>query len=148
MIEAKNKNDRDKNHLEKVAMDYIRPRHGTAEFAFVYIPSESVYWFLVNEGYELLRDFARKGVQVVSPLTLAHKIEIIKAGVHSQKLSEEAEKVKRAILELESIIKTMERTWKTTYHTHFKNLSTRMEQMNEEITRLKEDFGRISRPFR
>ncbi len=137
-----------RNHLEKVAHDYIRPQDGTADFAFVYIPSEAVYWFLVNEGYGLLRDFARKGVQVVSPLTLSHKIELIKAGVHSKKLSEEAEKIKNAILELEDVIKQLDRIWKTAYSTHFRNLNSKMEEMNQALSRLKNDFERISRRLR
>jgi DNA recombination protein RmuC len=31
-------------HLKKVADDYIQPSYGTAAFAFVYIPSEAVYY--------------------------------------------------------------------------------------------------------
>jgi len=35
---------------------------------------------------EMLRDYIKAGVQVVSPLTLSAKIELIKAGVHAKKL--------------------------------------------------------------
>lgn len=62
-----------RHHLTKIAEDYVCPEKESAEFAFAYIPSESTYWFLVTERYDLLRDFTKKGVQVVSPLTLSYK---------------------------------------------------------------------------
>ena len=35
-------------HLNKIANDYVCPEEGSAQFAFAFIPSESVYYFLVN----------------------------------------------------------------------------------------------------
>jgi hypothetical protein len=51
------------SHLTKIAADYVCPDKGSAEFAIAYVPSEAVYYFLVHEGYDLLRTFARRGVQ-------------------------------------------------------------------------------------
>ena len=70
--------------LDKIARDYVCLEHGSADFAFAYIPSEGVYYFLVNEEFQMLQDFTRRGVQVTSSLTLSHKVELIKAGVHSK----------------------------------------------------------------
>ena len=78
-------------HLQKVADDYVQPERGTATFALVYIPSEAVYYALATEGYELLRRFTSRGVQVVSPLLLSHKIEILKMGVRAARLNENAQ---------------------------------------------------------
>lgn len=60
--------------LRKICEDYVCPEKGSAEFAFAYIPSEGVYWFLTTEAFDLLNDYTKRGVQVVSPLTLAHKV--------------------------------------------------------------------------
>ena len=68
-----------KGHLDKIASDYVCPEKGSADFAFAFIPSEGVYWFLINESFELLREYTKNGVQVVSPLTLSHKVELIKS---------------------------------------------------------------------
>lgn len=46
-------------HLKKILSDYVCPDKGSADFAFAYIPSEGVYWFLVNEAYSLLREYAQ-----------------------------------------------------------------------------------------
>ena len=134
-----------KGHLDKIASDYVCPEKGSADFAFAFIPSEGVYWFLINESFELLREYTKNGVQVVSPLTLSHKVELIKAGVHAKKLSEEAEKVKNDILRLSQRFREVDEVWRIFYKTHFKNLAGKAEELDEVYKRLREEFDRISK---
>ncbi|NPA35025.1 MAG: DNA recombination protein RmuC [Chlorobi bacterium] len=134
-----------REHLEKIANDYVRPAEGTADFAFAYIPSEAVYWFLVTEGYDLLKEFAIRGVQVVSPLTLSHKIELIKAGVHAQKLSEEAEQVYKSLLRLKELFEEVDDAWRVFYHRHLRNLNSKAEEINHLYDRVRNEFDRIYR---
>jgi DNA recombination protein RmuC len=57
MVEAENSEDKEKfkkqfirdvqGHFSKIADDYVCPGSGSAEFAFAFIPSESVYYFLL-----------------------------------------------------------------------------------------------------
>jgi DNA recombination protein RmuC len=130
-------------HLVKIAEDYVCPERDSAEFAFAYIPSESIYWFLVTEAYELLRDYTGHGVQVVSPLTLAHKIELIKAGAHARKLSEEAGRIQKDIRKLASHFKTVRGLWSTLYDTHLKNLRGKATEFDKSWKKLEEEFDRI-----
>ncbi len=132
-------------HLNKIAGDYISPEKGTSEFAFAYIPSESVYYFLVNEAFEMLRNYIKRGVQVISPLTLSHKIELIKAGVHAKKLSEDAEKVRNDLLNLSQKFSDIDRVWLVFYRTHLKNLEGKAEELDSAYRRLREEFDRISK---
>jgi len=131
-------------HLRKVAEDYVRPELGTVEFAFLYVPSEAVYWFLVTEGYSLLREWVKRGVQVVSPLTMAHKIELIKAGVHARKLSEEAGQVRLDILRLARAFRTLDEEWLVFYATHLKNLARKGDDIDAAYQKLREEFGHIA----
>lgn len=130
-------------HLEKIAEDYVCPEEDSAEFAFAYIPSESIYWSLVNDAYELLRDYTKRGVQVVSPLTLAHKIELIKAGAHAKKLSEEAGRVQEDILRLSTKFKTLNSLWSKIYKTHLKNLRGNAADFDKAWKSLQDEFDRI-----
>ena len=132
-------------HLDKIADDYVCPEKGSAEFAFAYIPSEGVYYFLVNEAYERLRDYTKKGVQVVSPLTLSHKIELIKAGVHAKKLSEDAEKVRNNLIKVSQRFGEIDEIWRVFYTTHFKNLEGKAGELDEAYKKLREEFDRISK---
>ncbi len=130
-------------HLIKIEKDYICPENDSAEFAFAYIPSESVYLFLVTEGYEMLRNHTKRGVQVVSPLTISHKIELIKAGVHAKKLSEEAVRIQKDILKLASHFKMVDNLWSTLYETHVRNLKGRADDFESSWRLLRDEFSRI-----
>ena len=133
-----------KVHLEKIRSDYVCPERGSAEFAFAYIPSEGVYWFLIRDGYELLREYARKGVQVVSPLTLTHKIELIKAGVHARKLSEEAGRIRDDLGRLSVAFQGIDQTWSTFYTTHLKNLRNKAQEVDTSYSALRDEFENIA----
>jgi len=134
-----------KGHLEKVASSYIRPDLGTEEFAFVFIPSEGVYYFLVTQAYELLRDFGRRGVQVVSPLTLAHKIELIRAGVHARRLSEQADQVRNNLRELARRFDAVDQAWRVFYGTHFRKAANKADELDAAYRRIRESFDHITR---
>jgi len=134
-----------RSHLNKIAEDYICPEKGSAEFAFAYIPSEGVYYFLVNEEFEMLRDFSKRGVQVVSPLTLSHKIELIKAGVHAKKLSEEAESVRNDLNIISQRFDEIDELWRVFYSTHLRNAGVKAEELDRAYNKLRDEFDRISR---
>jgi DNA recombination protein RmuC len=133
------------NHLDKIVEDYVCPEKGSAEFAFAYIPSEGIYYFLVSEEFEMLRDYTKRGVQVVSPLTLSHKIELIKAGVHAKKLSEEAENVRKDLNVISQRFSEIDGLWRVFYNTHLRNAGERAEELDIAYKKLREEFDRISR---
>ena len=134
-----------RGHFNKIAADYVCPEQGSAEFAFAYIPSEGVYYFLVNEAYPMLRDFTLKGVQVVSPLTLSHKVELIKTGVHAKKLSENAARVEKDILALGRQFNAVDEAWRVFYGTHFRNANNKADELDQVYRKLREEFDRISK---
>jgi len=131
-------------HLDKIADDYVCPEQGSAEFAFAFIPSESVYYFLVTDAYETLRIYTSKGIQAVSPLTLSHKIELIKAGVHARRLSEQAENIRNDIARLSQRFHEVDNNWQTFYDIHLRNATNKAEELDGAYKRLREEFDRIS----
>jgi DNA recombination protein RmuC len=131
--------------LDKVADDYVCPDKGSAEFAFAYIPSESVYYYLLTEAYDTLLEYSRAGVQVVSPLTLSAKIELIRAGVHAKKLSEQAEDVKNDLLKISRGFAEIDDKWRLLYETHLKNAVDRAADLDKSYKKLRDEFDRISK---
>ena len=134
-----------RGHLDKIADDYVCPQRGSAEFAIAYIPSEAVYYFLVTEAYDTLLGYTRRGVQVVSPLTLSHKIELIRAGVHAKKLSERAEDVSNNIRELGLRFSDIDKNWQVFYGTHLRNAVGKAEELDRSYSALRNEFDRVSR---
>ena len=74
-----------KKHIEVISRKYILPTEGTMDFALMYIPSESVYYEVVNLPEVL--DFARKlRVYMVSPTTLYAHLQTILLSFEGKKI--------------------------------------------------------------
>ena len=133
-----------RDRLDEIAEKYVRPADGTASFAFGFIPAESVYHHLITEEYDFLNEATRRGVQVVSPLTLGHKLELISADIRTQQLSEQAERIRDDLSAVERRFDTLVDTWET-MRTHLRNAEGRSRDVDEELTRLRDEFDRITR---
>jgi DNA recombination protein RmuC len=130
-------------HLQKIKDDYVRPDLGTTEFAFAFIPSESVYWFLVTEMYDELMKWTKDGVIVVSPLTISSKIALIRSGVHAKKLSDEASKIMEMLTKLKNAFVTVDASWKTFFSSHFTNAYKKAQAVDEAYRKLRDTFDGI-----
>ncbi|MDO8639633.1 MAG: DNA recombination protein RmuC [bacterium] len=74
-----------KKHIDAISKKYILPEEGTMDFALMYVPSESVYYELVNITEVL--DYARKSrVYVVSPSTLYAHLQTILLSFEGKKI--------------------------------------------------------------
>jgi DNA recombination protein RmuC len=131
--------------LDKIADDYVCPDKGSAEFAFAYIQSEGVYYFLLSEAYETLLEYGNAGVQVVSPLTLSAKVQLIRAGVQAKKLSEKAEEVKNDLLIISRRFAEIDDKWRVFFGTHLKNATLQAEELDKSYKKLRDEFDRISK---
>lgn len=132
-------------HPAKITEDHVHPDAGTTNFAFTFIPSKGVYYHLVTEEYELLREYTRRGVQVVSPLTLGQKLELIKADVQAQQLSEEAERIQHHLENLSARFDAVLNEWET-LRRHLRNAKRKADDVNREYQALRAAFERIDQP--
>lgn len=133
-----------KKQLEEVRKKYVRPDSGTTEYAFEFVPSERVYYYLVKEEYDLLIEYAQQGVQLVSPLTLGQKLELIRNDVHTAQLSRRAEEIQQKLQEISGSFSEFEDTWKT-YRKHIKRAKDRSDDLEKSFENLKRDFDSVSR---
>ncbi len=84
-----------KKHIKDISQKYILPEEGTMDFALMYIPSEAVFYEIVN--LTELTDFA-KGLRVypVSPSTLYAHLQTILLSFEGKKM----EATSREVLQL------------------------------------------------
>lgn len=75
-----------KKHLKDISGKYILPEEDTLDFALMYIPSESIYYEIVNEEeiLSLARDLR---VYPVSPTTLYAHLQTILLSLEGQKIA-------------------------------------------------------------
>lgn len=125
--------------LKKIKKKYIKPDEGTAEIAFAFIPSEAVYYHLITEEYNLVREYSAEGVQVVSPLTLGQKLDLIMAGIESQKLSEKAEQIQKNLRGLEDKFESVNDVW-STLRKQVNNAASNTDKLNRELQELENKF--------
>lgn len=118
LIEEKDKTQRDiiaktfksdlKNRIDETAK-YIRPSENTLEYAFMFIPSEAIYYdLLVNNvgatgtnSRDLIEyAFIDKKVIIVSPTTLLAYLQTVMQGLKSLQIEEQAKDIQKRVAEL------------------------------------------------
>lgn len=106
-ILAKKDFNRDvKKHIQDIAKKYILPEENTLDFAFMYLPSETVF-YEVAQNQELL-DYARKlRIYPVSPNTLYVHLQTVLLSFEGQKIEVRSKQVFRL---LRAIQKDYEKT--------------------------------------
>lgn len=130
-------------HLKKIAEDYVRPDQGTAPFALMFVASEAVYYTLATEGHDLLRRYVGQGVQAVSPLLMAHKLELLRAGVRALRLNEDARAVLGSLQALAARFRAIDEAWQVFHATHLRNLTAKAAEIDDAYRRLGLEFRRI-----
>jgi len=93
-----------KNRIEETAK-YIKPEENTMDFAFMFIPSEAVYYDLlinkvgavVDETNNLIYYAGKKKVIVVSPTSFLAYLQTVLQGLRNQKISEQAKEIIRQV---------------------------------------------------
>lgn len=88
-----------KKHVETISKKYVLPKEGTLDFALMYVPMESVFQEIVNDGE--LMDFARsKKVHITSPNSFYHYITIIHTALKGAQMNEMAGQILNVIAAL------------------------------------------------
>jgi DNA recombination protein RmuC len=83
-----------KGHIDAIASKYIRPAEGTFDFAFMYLPSEAVYYELVCGKTGNLSAYAHgKRVIAVSPGTLHAYLLMVTQGLRALQIERHAQDV-------------------------------------------------------
>ena len=123
-----------KKHIDDIAKKYILPAEGTIDYALMYIPSESVYYEIVNNS--TLFDYSAKyRVLPVSPMTFYAYLRAILMGFEGQKISQHAQKI---LAGLRAIQKEYEKVGENldTLNKHVTNSYNMMGQIDNGFSKL------------
>ena len=81
-----------KKHIESISKKYILTEEGTIDYALMYIPSEAVYYEIVN-NVDLFEYASARRVMPVSPTTFYAYMRAILMSFEGQKIEEQARKI-------------------------------------------------------
>jgi DNA recombination protein RmuC len=124
---------------------YVRPQENTMDFAFMFIPSEAVYYdLLINkvgaiteETDSLIYYAGKKKVIVVSPTSFLAYLQTVLQGLRNQKISEQATQI---IKEVEKLGKHL-----FTYSEHFNRMGKNLDTTVSSFNKAKAEFGKIDK---
>jgi DNA recombination protein RmuC len=138
--EAKKNFARDvKKHIDDISKKYILPEEGTLEFALMYIPSEPVYYEILNSP-ELSEYAHEKHVLPVSPNSFYYFLRLIILGMEGRKLEESTRYVLSILRGLKQDASKVDENLGTLTR-HIKNASSSVDEINTRFARLS---GKIS----
>lgn len=86
-----------KDRIDEVSEKYILTDEGTVDFALMYVPSESVYYEIVNSDPDLMTYAYKKRVMPVSPSTFYAFLRSVMLSFEGQKIASEIRTIQQAL---------------------------------------------------
>lgn len=140
-----------KNRVDEIADKYILPDEGTVDFALMYVPSEAVYYDIVNSN--LINYAYKRRVMPVSPSTFYAFLRSVLLSFEGQKIAAEIKTIQQAMRAIHTetekfadILQTLQTHINNTYNTmsraatQFLSLSSKVENV-QRIDNRKEIDG-------
>ncbi|MEK7634428.1 MAG: DNA recombination protein RmuC [Patescibacteria group bacterium] len=131
---------------------YIKPSENTMEFAFMFIPSEAVYYDLLINKIGAVKSNTRdliqyatgeKKVMIVSPTTFLAYLQTVLQGLKALQIEESAKEIRKRVEELGRHL--------LNYDSYFKKLGTHLgttvnmyNSASKELSKIDKDVLRIS----
>ena len=139
-----------KNRIDETSK-YIRPGDGTMDYAFMFIPSEAIYYdLLVNKvgvtstsARDLIEyAFREKNVIIVSPTTFMAYLQTVMQGLRSLQIEEQAKEIQKRVGELGRHITTYEQLMQKlgnslgTTVNHFNNAHKELKKVDKDVVKI------------
>lgn len=148
-LEAQFKQDL-KNRIDETAK-YVKPAEGTLDFAFMFIPSEAIYYDLlvnavgavkVNTRDLIEYAFRDKKVIIVSPTSFLAYLQTVLQGLKAMQIEEQAKeiiakisKLQRHMLSYDEFMKKLGTSMSTTVN-HYNSAYGEFKKIDKDITKI------------
>ncbi|MEI6836107.1 MAG: DNA recombination protein RmuC [Candidatus Falkowbacteria bacterium] len=139
-----------KNRIDETSK-YVMPNFGTLEFAFMFIPSESIYYDLlvgsvggvkVNSRDLIEYAFREKKVIIISPTSFLAYLQTVLQGLKAMQIEEKAieikqnvEKLGRHIVSYDDFLQKMGNSLATTVN-HYNNASAEFKKIDKDVIKI------------
>lgn len=124
---------------------YVKPQENTMDFAFMFIPSEAVYYDLLinkvgaiaDDTRNLIHYAGQKKVIVVSPTSFLAYLQTVLQGLRNQKISEQAKEI---IKQVENLSRHL-----MSYDTFFKKVGAHLGTTVNAYNAASKELGKIDK---
>ncbi|MCL4397845.1 DNA recombination protein RmuC [Patescibacteria group bacterium] len=122
-----------KDRIDEISKKYILPDEGTVDFALMYVPSEAVYYEIVNSN---LMDYAYKQrVMPVSPSTFYAFLRSVLLSFEGQKIASEIKTIQQALRAIHTETSKFAEVL-STLQTHINNSYATMSKVSSQFLSL------------
>ncbi len=125
-----------RKHINDISKKYILPQEGTVEFAVMYVPSDAVWYEIVNSDDDVMKDAQDKKVLLVSPNGFFYYLQTVLIGIRQHQVAKETGR----ILNLMHSIRIDHAKFGDTMGT----LGTHIVNAKGAYDRLQSDYGRVT----
>lgn len=131
-----------KKHIDSISKKYILPDEGTMDFALMYVPSESVYYEIVNMT-DIMEHARKSRVYIVSPTTLYAHLQTILLSFEGKKIENKSREVFRLLRTLQNDYNKVEENMGilgkhiNNASSQFNNVATRFNQLGNKLNSTK-----------
>jgi DNA recombination protein RmuC len=144
-----------KTRIDETAK-YIKPKEKTTDFAFMFIPSESVYYDLlinkIGSNQVSSRDlieygFQEKHVVIVSPTSFMAYLQTVLQGLRSLQIEESAKKIQKNVEKLSTHLKNYEIYFNkvgsslSTTVNHYNHANKELGKIDKDVTKVTDGSG-------
>ncbi len=125
-----------KHMASDIAKKYIRPELGTADQAFLFVPSESLYYEILKQT-DLMQHCRNVKVSLVSPNTMGATLYAVALAFRGYEMQENAREMMKSI-------QNMERHFRN-FRTDFEKVGQRLQQAQNDYTKANRDLDRFDK---
>ncbi|MCX6782474.1 MAG: DNA recombination protein RmuC [Candidatus Levybacteria bacterium] len=128
-----------KKHIDAISKKYILPEEGTMDFSLMYVPSESVYYEIVNMT-DIMEHARKSRIYIVSPSTLYAHLQTILLSFEGRKIEQRSHEVLKIIRGLQIDYGKVDENMSilgrhlTNAHSQFNNVNTGFSQLGQKIS--------------
>ena len=123
-----------KKHIESISQKYILPEEKTIDYALMYIPSEAVYYEVVNNA-TIVEYASNKRVLPVSPITFYAFMKTILVSLEGERMNARAQEIIMLLRSLQGDYNKVERSLETLTR-HVTNSYNALSQLTSAITHI------------
>ena len=138
-----------KNRIDETAK-YVRPEENTMEFAFMFIPSEGIYYDLLSNQVGALKSATRdlieyafqKKVIIVSPTSFLAYLQTVMQGLKGMQIEEQAAEIKKRVGELGKHVAAFEEFYRKigvalgTTVSHYNSAYKELAKIDKDVYRI------------
>ncbi|RLI81451.1 DNA recombination protein RmuC [Archaeoglobales archaeon] len=132
-----------RRHAESIKDKYVG-KENTAEFAFMFVPSDALFYQIVSEASDVAVEASKAGVILASPSVLPAYLNLVSARIRAEEISEKAEEIQRKMNTFGNYLEDLGGKLDTLFR-HINNASSNVPKVQQSFGSLKAYYSSVCR---